>query len=202
MRKFICHENLLVRFAGLYLLGLLLFLLAWNLGYFLLPEAALRGSSVAAKAAGEQVSGSLYGELSRIFLVNLILGSIIIGFNFAIRINRVPLGYMIPLVWFILYGLTLGSNSFTIAMDQRMAPSLEVIGRSGLYEMAAYTLLAAATFSISRFEIKQIFRSNPEKNTDKKTLNYRNYLAFALALIILLLAALRESMMLQNLTSR
>jgi hypothetical protein len=196
MKRFLCHEHVLVRFGGLYLLGLVFFLGAWHLGYYVLPEGALKASSIAAQAAGDEVSATLAGELTRILLINVIMGALIITFNLALRINNLPLGYLVPAVWFILYGLILGSNSFSIPMDERMGPSFNVIQRSGLYELAAYTLIAVATFNTSRFEIKRLFLTNPERTTEQRSFNRQQYVALAVALLLLFFSNVRESLML------
>jgi hypothetical protein len=47
-------------------------------------------------------------------------------------------------------------------MPARMAPSLDIFGRSGPLEMLSLILLAAATYSWSFFEVKQLFRSSPQ----------------------------------------
>lgn len=196
MKRILCHEHVLVRFGGLYLLGFVFFLGTWHLGYHLLPEGALKGSSIAAQAAGEEVSGTLAGELIRILLINVIMGTMIVSFNLALRINKFPLGYLVPMVWFILYGLILGSNSFSIPMDRRMGPSFNVIQRSGIYEMAAYTLIAVATFNISRFEIKKLFLTNPERTAGPSRFRRQQYVALAVGLLVLFLSNVRESLML------
>lgn len=118
--------------------------------------------------------------------------------NYVLRINQVPLGYIIPIFWFINYGLILGSNSFTFALPQRVGPSLYVLQRSGIYEMAAYILIACATYNFSRYEIKRLFKTNPEEiKAEIKTVP-QQYMGIILAVLILLLANLREVIMIFN----
>jgi hypothetical protein len=151
-----------VRFAALLGLGLLIFLAAWAAGYGLLPEGALRGRSAAAALAGATVAPSFWAEWGRLLAVNLLMSMLIVVFSSLLRLHGYPLGYLIPLVWFLTYGLSLGTNSFSIPLPQRMAPSLAVLGRSGLYELAAYTLVAAATAGLPRFELRRLFVTVPE----------------------------------------
>jgi len=198
MKNFIYHKSIIIRFLGLYLLGLLIFITAWFLSFHFFPEGLMRDTSLAAKLAGSDVSVSLGKELVRIFLINLLMGSVIILFNLSFRINNIPLGYLIPPIWFLLYGFIIGSNSFTIEMTERIAPSLAVLSRSGLYEMAAYTLIAVSTFNISRFEIKALFKTNPEKIYKPIAMNRQQYTGLIIAILILLLSNTIEALMVYN----
>ena len=198
MKKFVCHKNIIVRFAALYLLGLVIFIAAWFLSFYLLPEGLMRDTSLAAKLAGSDVSSSIGKELTRIFIVNLILGSVTVLFNLSFRVNNIPLGYLIPPIWFLLYGLILGSNSFSIAMAERIAPSLAVLGRSGLYELAAYTLITVSTYNISKFEIKALFKTNPEKINKPIVFKAQQYAGLVLGILILLFSNIREALMLTS----
>ncbi len=195
MKKLLLSEKLINRFLSLYGIGLVLLLIAWTIAYHFFPEGALRGSSAASRLAGEEVSSSLTAEFFRIFSVNLLFGGLIYAFNFAIKINRFPLGYMIPLVWFLLYGLILGTDSFTFGLPERTGPSFSVLQRSGIYELAAYTLFAVSTFHISRFEIKQLFKTNPEKIETPEKTSSKHYPGILIAVLILILANLREALM-------
>ena len=198
MKNFICHKSIITRFLGLYLLGFIIFITAWFLSFHFFPEGLMRDTSLAAKLAGSDVSVSLGKELVRIFLINLLMGSVIILFNLSFRINNIPLGYLIPPIWFLLYGFIIGSNSFTIEMTERIAPSLAVLSRSGLYEMAAYTLIAVSTFNISRFEIKALFKTNPEKIYKPIAMNRQQYTGLIIAILILLLSNTIEALMVYN----
>ncbi len=198
MRKFVCNKNILIRFSGLYLLGLVIFFASWLLSFHLFPEGIMRDTSLASKMAGSDISVSIEKELTRLFIVNLIMSAVIVLFNLSFRINNIPLGYLIPPVWFLLYGLILGSNSFTIAMTERIAPSLSVLGRSGLYEMAAYTLIAVSTYNISRFEIKALFKTNPEKINKPIVFRSQQYIGLIVALLILLASNIIEALMIYN----
>jgi hypothetical protein len=196
MKKYLCHERLWIRFAGLYLSGLLIFFVAWLISYYFIPEGALKGSSLAGRLAGDDIAGSMGRELLRIFMVNLMMAGLIVGFNLAIRINRIPLGYLIPPIWFLLYGLILGSDSFSIAIGERMGPSLAVLQRSGLYELAAYTLITVSTFNISRFEIQALFQTNPERVAETTRFRPVQAVGLLIALLILLASNFREALML------
>lgn len=198
MRKFVCHKNIIIRFIGLYLIGLLIFIAAWFLSFYLFPEGLMRDTSLASKLAGSEISLSIGKEVIRLFIVNLLMSAGIILFNLSFRINNIPLGYLIPPVWFLLYGLILGSNSFTFAMAERIAPSLSVLGRSGLYELAAYTLITVSTYNISKFEIKALFKTNPEKINKPIVLLRQQYIGLIVALLILFISNIKEALMIYN----
>ena len=83
-------------------------------------------------------------------------------------------------------------------MTERIAPSLAVLSRSGLYEMAAYTLIAVSTFNISRFEIKALFKTNPEKIYKPIAMNRQQYTGLIIAILILLLSNTIEALMVYN----
>lgn len=198
MKKILCDNSIYKRFFGLYLIGLLLFIAAWYIGYCFLPEGIMRGTNLASKLAGSDISVSIREELTRIFVVNLLMSMVIILFNLSIRINKIPLGYLIPPIWFLLYGFILGSNSFTFAMTERIAPSLAVMGRSGLYELAAYTLITVSTYNISKFEIKALFKTNPEKINKPIIIQRQQYIGLIIAVLILLFSNIKEAFMLTS----
>jgi len=187
-----------VRFAGLLAIAALLFVAAWYAGYHLLPEGVLRSKNAAAAAVGGTVAPNVLMEWLPMVLWNVGVGCglVVLG-NIALRINGYPLGYLAPLVNVVIYGLVIGSNSFAIPMAQRLAPSLAVLERAGPYEFAAYLLVAAATASLSRWEIKRFMRTNPERvlPPPRLALTAGQWAAVGLALALILLAAWREAVM-------
>jgi hypothetical protein len=202
MRQFLCADRLYVRWLTLSGTALLLFILAWILGYSLLPEGVLRGRTAASALAGETGASSFLVEWARIFTINLVLGSLILAANRVLRINGYPLGYLIPLVWIIFYGVMLGTNSFAIPLAERMAPSLAVLGRAGVYEMLAYILMATATYAWPLYTIERLFVTNPEPVSPKPVLSLPTAERFGLgvAIVALALANAWEAYMIVNLS--
>ncbi|MFW6361788.1 MAG: hypothetical protein ACOC2R_08565 [Spirochaetota bacterium] len=149
MLRYIEHEKVIVRFVSLYLLGLVLFFAGWTLSYLVLPEGLIRGLSPLTQLAGDEAAASFLDEFLTIFGVNLIGFLAIILGNLILRVRTIAFGYLIPLAWMLMYGVILGTNSFSVPLAEPMAPTLAVFSRSGLYEMAAAVLLAVATNSIS-----------------------------------------------------
>ena len=99
-----------------------------------------------------------------------------------------------------MYGATLGSNSFSIPLEEPLAPSLSVFSRSGLYEMMAVTLFAVATYSISVNKSASFFsRSKPVPKDKRTSLKKEDWISIGIAILILAGAALREAYMITNL---
>jgi hypothetical protein len=200
IKRLLCHERLHVRFLALFGLGVALFTLAWMLSYLFLPEGVLRRTG-AAQLAGDEAASSFIAEWLPIMAVNLVMVLPIVLANRIFRFRGYPLGYLIPLVWLTLYGMTLGTNSFSIPMPERMAPSQAVFGRTGLYEIAAYTLVAVATYSFPLYEVKRFFppTSEPVIPTPKLSLTVEQWIGLGLAFAILPAANAWEAYMIVNL---
>jgi hypothetical protein len=155
----------------------------------------MKGSGIASRLAGEGVSSSIFMEFLRIFIVNLFMSTFIVAANYVLKINGIPLGYVIPPTWFVMYGLILGSNSLAFSLPERIGPSLAAFQRSGLYELAAYTIIAAATYNLSRYEIRQIFKTNPMKVEGRIKFLPQQYFGMAAAVLILMASNLKEALM-------
>ena len=80
-----------------------------------------------------------------------------------------------------------------------MAPSLTVLGRSGIYEMMAGSLFAVSTDFISSNYSKDFkTKSVPIPKNKRTKMNKKNWVGIAVSFIILSLAALREAYMIMN----
>ena len=92
-------------------LGLAVMYLAWMIGYVLLPEGVLRG-----KTGAGFVSGVLPADAS-VFLLALIWNSaiafVVMPLVGLLAVGRLSLGYVLGLGNFALYGIFLGTNSFS-----------------------------------------------------------------------------------------
>jgi len=156
MKNLFLHKRLHVRFLALYATASPLFVLAWILSYYLLPEGVLRGRTGAHFLAGTRAASTFLGEWSRILFINITIGGLFIIVPNLIRsAGGYPLGYYVPLGWAMLYAGLLGTNSFGLPIPGgRLPPSFAVLVRSGPYEIAAFILLAAATYPISKYQIK------------------------------------------------
>lgn len=150
LRRLLLHDRLAVRFLTLFGIGVAVLYVAWALAYALLPEAVLRGKSIAARLASDQAASSLLVEFARIAILNVAAATLFVLLpNRLTYVSGYPLGYLPPVLWSVYYGALLGSNSFNIAMPERLAPSWSVFARSGVYEIAAYCMLAVSTQAIA-----------------------------------------------------
>jgi hypothetical protein len=115
----------------------------------------LLGRSVAQLLAGNDLAGgSVWLEWLRILAINLgVVFLVIIAPNLLRTENNYPLGYTTTTVIAMFFGITLGTNSFAVSLGGKLMPTLAVFESSGLYEIAAYVLAAAATISISRYRL-------------------------------------------------
>ncbi len=200
-KQALLNERLVVRFAALFGAAALLFVLAWLVGYYLLTEGAVAGTRTESNTVATE--STLVWELLRILTWNLTLPLIaIVGANLLLRINGYPLGYLMPLLWSLWYGLIIGSNSFAIPMVERMAPSLAVLQRAGPYEFAGYCLIAVATYGLPRFEMKHFLEGKIERVLPTPLLlTFQQWFGLGLGLLVVVLAGRREAMMIVALLS-
>lgn len=190
MHSLFRHERLTIRFLALYGVGLFLFFGAWFVSYRFLPEAVLRGRTLAAVLAGQDAADTFLLEFVRIVGLNLAIATVFILLpNRLVAVGRMPLGYVPPLVWAVMYGIIIGTDSFTIGAAGRLAPSLVVLARSGLYEIAAYCLLAASTHDIALSRAPHLFSMRSEAVVPRPSLRDGVHLPGVVAALVLLSAA-------------
>ena len=154
-QRYLLHNKLPVRFGALLITTMLFLFGSWALSYLLLPEGILRGRTAAQMLAGDDLlGGSVWLEGLRIFGLNLLIMLIVmVAPNFIRNTNRYPIGYTTVIAIAMIYGVTLGTDSFTIPMGGKIAPTLALFGRSGWLEISAYVLAVASTYSIARWQI-------------------------------------------------
>ncbi len=153
LKSWLTHRCLIIRFLSLYGLITALFLIAWTVSYFFLPEGMIRGRTGAAILAGNEAASTWLVEFLRIFGLNLAISIVAVGAASLLKNNGITFGYYGPVLWGILYGVLLGTNSFSIPLPERLLPTLAVLTRSGPYEIGAYALLAASLFKLPLAEL-------------------------------------------------
>ncbi len=194
-------ENIIVRFLTLYLLSLILFIISWILAYLILPEGAIRGLGILPGMAGEEASDTLFNEFITIFGLNTAGWIIIIVGNYILKVKKFSFGYLIPIAWMIMYGIVLGTNSFSISIGEKMAPSLNVFGRSGIYEMMAGCLFAVSTdFITANYSADLKTKSMPIPKNKRLKFKKQHLVGIIISFIILSTAALREAYMILKLS--
>ncbi len=198
-QKLLCHEKLYVRFLSLFGLGAILFLLVWTTSYSLLPEGVLRGRT-GGNVVGDDAANSLLLEVTRLVAFNLFGMVMIIAASRVLKFRSYPLGYIIPLYYSVVYAIVLGTNSFAIPLPGKMAPTFEVLTRSGVYEIMAYLLMATATYGISLYRAKRLFPPDSEPVEPKPGFAETvNWIGFSLAIGLLIAANAYEAYMIMNL---
>ena len=199
MKELLGNDKVIIRFVTLYGIGMLLFFISWMVAYYYLPEGFLRGIGIFGALAGDKAAGNMVIEFLKIFGLNLLGWSFVLFGNYILRVNYFSFGYLIPLAWMIMYGIILGTNSFSIPLKESLAPSLGVFSRSGLYEMMAVTLFAVATHSISVNHSDSFFSKSKSIPKDKRApFKKEDGIAIVIAVFILAEAALREACMITN----
>ena len=133
-------------------LGLAVMYLAWTIGYFLLPEGVLRGKT------GAGFISNVLPEDASVFPLALIWNSavafVVMPLVGLLAVGRLSLGYVLALGNFALFGIFLGTNSFSNPRPEALAPGLHVFGATGPWEIASYMLVAAALATRYRFRQK------------------------------------------------
>lgn len=155
LQKYLLHDKLPVRFGLLLGFVLIAFFAAWAVGYFFLPEGALRGRNVAQVLAGNNLAGgSVWLEWLRILAINLgAMFLLVIAPNVIRTPRNLPLGYSTVTILAVVFGIATGTNSFALSLGSKLPPSVMVFGSSGLYEITAYVLAATATTSIAKYRL-------------------------------------------------
>ena len=165
------------------------FLTAWVVSYLFLPEGLLRGRSAAQVLAGNDLAGgSVWLEWLRLFAINIgVVFLSIIGPNLFRTEKDYPLGYTSTILIAVVFGITLGTDSFAMSIGGKIPPTFAVFISSGLYEIIAYVLAAAATVSISRYRLvgKGVTPITPPKT---KSVVQERLIGVLLAFGILLIA--------------
>lgn len=132
-------------------LGLAFMYLSWAIGYFLLPEGVLRGKT------GAGIISESFSESISVFQLaliwNMVIAFIVIPLVGLLAIGRLSLAYVLAVGNYALYGIFLGTNSFSNPRPAPLAPNLDVFTGTGPWEIGAYMLVAAAV--ANRYQFRQ-----------------------------------------------
>lgn len=178
------------RFLKLWLLCQALFWPAWLAAWLWLPDGALRGAGAAAHLPIDELP--FWPRLLGIIAANTAAALVVAAVN-LLRWGAVPAGYIPAAAFWVHYGLLLGSNSFAVAMPNRLAPSLvTALSRAGFYELSAYVLVAAATAGIARWQQAGLWGGAVERLTPAP-LQRGHWLMLAGAGLLIVLGAAVET---------
>lgn len=185
--------DLLRRLVRLFALAFALLWLAWWVGYHWLPEGLLAGKGIAPNLPMEHLP--LWPRAAAIFGWNLLWAGLFAGAANLVRVRQWPLGYAAVLGLWLLYGLTLGTNSFAEPLATRPAPSLALLfQRAGIIEMTAYLLITAGTARQARLEQAR-FWGGPVKRVSPPPLVWGERALLVLGILLLAGGAVREAVM-------
>jgi hypothetical protein len=182
-------SNTMIRFLKFILLVMVLtglFFIMWILSANLLPEGIFRPYF-------SRLFTSRVGELTfwRVFLANLILPFLGIQFMNLFRVGKWPGGiYVLPIFW-IIYGLLLGTNSFVFA-EEKVSLSISVLWtRTGFSELLAYTMGYEASRSWALWEQHGLWRV--KRLADRKwNPSLSDWVYWGAGLLLLVIAVMRE----------
>lgn len=140
--RYVNHDDVFVRAVSFWGFCAVVFVSVWVGSYHLLPEGLLRGTSLAYFAPVETERAET--TFVRVFAWNLVFASIVVLSNTFRSVNT-PMGYLVVLVVSVQGALVWGTGSLALATG-RIEPSLAiVVGRSGVFELTAYVLIAVST---------------------------------------------------------
>jgi len=198
--KFLFNDSIIVRFISLFVIGAILFTVVWSLSYYFLPEGILQGKTGSAIIVGSDVAPTMLEEWGTIVMWNLGALFLIVLVNLIRYLDRFPLGYITPLGLITLYAVFLGTNSFSMPMAERMAPTLAVLLRGGPYEMIAFILVAVATYNQSHFALTEDMHSLKDiRISPVPRMSLEQWGGIGLAIALILLAGWREAAMIMAL---
>jgi len=199
LSRYANNESVAVRFATVWAVCVLVFTVAWTVGYYALPEGLLRGSL---GAEAPVVAGTVWGTVARLFAWNLVLGlGPVVAFN-TLRSVNTPASYVLLVAVWLQGGLVYGTNSLGIEAG-RLAPSLSTaLGRSGVYELTAYVLVGVATRSLLVWHQRSGSRWREEfervRSPREWSLTRREWVLVLAGIVLLALANYREAVMIHR----
>lgn len=177
-------------FAALLAAAQALFWAAWWFGYRFLPEGALRGRTGAAALPLENLD-PLWRALA-VLAWNAFAACVFVAGANLLRVRQLPLGFVPPLAYWAMYGLILGTNSFAVPMAERPTPSPALFfQRSGVLELTAYLVVAAATAGRARWR-QEGWLGGPVKRLEPRPPQPVERVMLALAAVLLIAGAVRE----------
>ena len=202
------QDSVFKRILLLYGINELLSNAAFLIGFYLLPEGFMRGSPQT--AAGEIVASaeSFWPQFGLTLLFNLgIMTTIAVVANFN-QVKGFPVGYLIPIFLGITGGLIVGTNSFVAGNLDRYSNVREAmaLGQTiGGVETLGFILVIASTVKYGVYQYRSWWRWSgewkPTKVMDLRDvrLSRQETLCLVIGILLLIVAAYRETVMAMNL---
>lgn len=193
-------DSLPKRVVWLYGIHSLLGNLAFVVGYYGLPEGAMRGTPWVAAGYLVARSSEFWPQFLGTLAFNLTLGA---GLGVACNLQQVrgfPAGYALPMIAGVIGGLTAGSNSFAADDLSRynvrdgMAMALTIGG----IEMLGYICVIASTVNLGIYRYRSWWRWGKEWKPEKLRLrdvrfSRQELWVACLGLVLIVLGAYRET---------
>ncbi|MDZ7689434.1 MAG: hypothetical protein U5J64_12130 [Halobacteriales archaeon] len=197
---YVNHDDVFVRAASFWAFCAVVFVAVWVLSYHLLPKGLLRGTSLAYFAPVETERAET--TFMRVFAWNIVFASILVLSN-TFRSVETPMGYLALLVVVVQGALVWGTGSLALATG-RIEPSLgTVVGRSGVFELSAYVLIAVSTRGVMLWHQREPPRLREEfvrvRSVRDWSLSRRELLVLLAGIGLLAAANYREASMIAEL---
>lgn len=175
-----------LNFVKLVFILILILYITWLLSKVLLPEEILRPFF-------SNRFSTVVGEFSfwRVFLANFLIGFLGIQFMNLFRVGKYPGGiFILPIFW-VFYGLLLGTNSFVFAGDP-VPISISILWtRTGVNELLAYTLGYEASRNWAIWKQDGFWRASRIQGKDWSP-QLEDFIYWSAGLILLVIAVARE----------
>ena len=193
-------DSLARRVFWLYGIHSLLGNLSFVVGYYWLPEGAMRSTPWIASGYLVARWTEFWPQFAATLAFNLILGA---GLGMACNLQQVrgfPAGYVLPMIVGVIGGLTAGSNSFAADdlsrynVRQGMAMALTIGG----LEMLGYICVIAATVNLGIYHYRSWWRWGKAWKPTKLALrdvrfSRQEVWVIGLGLLLIVLGAYRET---------
>lgn len=140
-QRALTSDRLLPRVLSSFIIGLCTMFAAWWIAHLFLPVGLLRGSTAAATVVA--ATNEMLPTFAQALLWNSAVAFLLVPLVSLLSLRSLSLGNV--LVWgnFALYGIFLGTNSFSVVRDRITEPHLAVFLGTGVWEIGAYSLVAA-----------------------------------------------------------
>ncbi|MEM2964349.1 MAG: hypothetical protein QXE22_02715 [Candidatus Bathyarchaeia archaeon] len=183
MRSLYLNESVFVRALTLWATGVALMAALWAVSYRDAPEGFLHNKFIVSALDFTQPS-KIYVFL-KIIGYNLVFACAPIVIANLISVKCLPVGYLLALYHWGLYGVLLGTNSLYFPLAFRPVPSFEgMFSSAGFYEISSYTVIATSTFSV---------RLTGQGTGFLQTLSFQDRIGLTTGFIMLFLSNLYEA---------
>ena len=157
----LAHRSALVRLATAGTIGLVGFVVAWTVGYLVLPEGATRFTLRLLPSLDARSDSA--GVAATLFIWNAAFGFGVIALASLYSIGPISLAYFAPWTWLVRFGIALGTNSFALFVPGARTSPLDlqsIISHAGIPELIAYIVLATVLANASLWRQRRITDRN------------------------------------------